>query len=376
MNFLSQIYYSKPSITKKEISYANDAAANGWGSKCYEYIDKFESMFKEYLNVDYTIATSSCTGALHIGLASIGIKAGDEIIAPDITWVATISPIIYLGATPVLVDVNERDWCIDTKKVESAITEKTKGIIAVHLYGNLCNMDELLRISEKYNIPIIEDSAEALGSIYKGKKAGSIGKFSAFSFHGTKTLTTGEGGMFATNDSELYSKALTLSNHGRNKNQYKQFWFEAIGYKYKMSNIQAAIGCAQMERIEELVNRKIEIFEMYKQKLKGFPLQLNYTPKDCINSYWMTTAIFDKNINFDREKLLEEFKNNNIDGRVFFYPLSLIFKESVDNDKMKVKEHNLVSHSIYDRAINLPCYHDIREADINRVVDCIKRFVF
>ena len=372
---LSQIYYSKPSITEKEISYATEAAANGWGSKCYEYINKFENMFKEYLNVNYTIATSSCTGALHMGLYALGIKPGDEVIAPDITWVATISPIIYLGAIPVLVDVNENDWCIDIKKVEEAITEKTKAIIGVHLYGNLCNMDELLRISKKYNIPVIEDSAEGLGSVYKGKKAGSIGKFSTFSFHGTKTLTTGEGGMFATNDSELYNKVLTLSNHGRNKNQYKQFWFDVIGFKYKMSNIQAAIGCAQMERIDELVSRKIEIFEIYKQKLKDFPLRLNHTPKDCVNSYWMTTAIFDKDINFDREKLLLEFKNNNIDGRVFFYPLSLIFKDSVDYDKMKIKEYNSVSYSIYNRAVNLPCYHDIKESDIDRVTDCIKRIL-
>ena len=369
---LSQIYYSKPSITKKEIDYATDAAANGWGAKCYEYINKFENMFKEYLNVKYTIATSSCTGALHMGLSALGVKAGDEVIAPDITWVASISPITYLGATPVLVDVNELDWCIDTKKVEEAITEKTKAIIAVHVYGNLCNMDELIKISEKYNIPIIEDSAEALGSIYKGKKAGSIGKFSTFSFHGTKTLTTGEGGMFATNDEDLYNKVLTLSNHGRDKNQKKQFWFDVIGFKYKMSNIQAAIGCAQMERINELINRKTEIFNIYKEKLKEFPLKLNYTSDDCKNGYWMTTAIFDDNINFNREKLLEEFKNNNIDGRVFFWPLSLIFKDSVDAKKMIVKEYTSVSYSIYNRAINLPCYHDISESDIDRVVSCIK----
>lgn len=369
---LSQIYYSKPSITKKEIDYVTDAATNGWGAKCYEYINKFENMFKEYLNVKYAIATSSCTGALHMGLSALGIGQGDEVIAPDITWVASIAPITYLGATPVLVDVNELDWCIDTKKVEEAITEKTKAIIAVHVYGNLCNMDELIKISKKYNIPIVEDSAEALGSIYKGKKAGSIGKFSTFSFHGTKTLTTGEGGMFATNDEDLYNKVLTLSNHGRDKNQKKQFWFDVIGFKYKMSNIQAAIGCAQMERIDELINRKTEIFNIYKEKLKGFPLKLNYTPDNCKNSYWMTTAVFDNNINFNRDKLLEEFKNNNIDGRVFFWPLSLIFKDSVDAKKMIVKKYTSVSYSIYNRAINLPCYHDISESDIDRVVSCIK----
>lgn len=370
---LNQIYYSKPSITQKEVDYATDAATNGWGSKCYEYIYKFEDKFKEYLNVKYTIATSSCTGALHMGLSALGIGHGDEVIAPDITWVASIAPVTYLGATPVLVDVNEEDWCINSKKVEEAITEKTKAIIAVHLYGNLCDMDELLNISKKYNIPVIEDSAEALGSIYKNKVAGSMGVFSTFSFHGAKTLTTGEGGMFATNDDELYNKVLTLSNHGRNKNQKKQFWSDVIGFKYKMSNIQAAIGCAQMERIDELINRKIEIFNLYKNKLQELPLKLNYTPNNCKNGYWMTTAVFDEKINFNRDKLLEEFKNNNIDGRVFFWPLSLIFKDSIDAKKMILKEYTSVSYSIYNRAINLPCYHDITEDDINRVVNCIKK---
>lgn len=370
---LNKIYYSRPSITQKEVDYAIDAATNGWGNKCYEYIYKFENKFREYLNVKYTIATSSCTGALHMGLSALGIGPEDEVIAPDITWVASIAPVTYLGATPVLVDVNVDDWCINPKKVEEAITKKTKAIIAVHLYGNLCNMDELLNISKKYNIPVIEDSAEALGSIYKNKVAGSMGIFSTFSFHGTKTLTTGEGGMFATNDDRLYNKVLTLSNHGRNKNQNKQFWSDVIGFKYKMSNIQAAIGCAQMERLDELINRKIEIFNLYKEKLQGLPLKLNYTPNDCKNGYWMTTAIFDEKINLNRDKLLEEFKNNNIDGRVFFWPLSLIFKDSIDAKKIILKEHTSVSYSIYNRAINLPCYHDITEDDINRVVNCIKK---
>ncbi|MDA0027781.1 DegT/DnrJ/EryC1/StrS aminotransferase family protein [Brachyspira hyodysenteriae] len=238
---LNKIYYSRPSITQKEVDYAIDAATNGWGNKCYEYIYKFENKFREYLNVKYTIATSSCTGALHMGLSALGIGPEDEVIAPDITWVASIAPVTYLGATPVLVDVNVDDWCINPKKVEEAITKKTKAIIAVQLYGNLCNMDELLNISKKYNIPVIEDSAEALGSIYKNKVAGSMGIFSTFSFHGAKTLTTGEGGMFATNDDRLYNKVLTLSNHGRNKNQNKQFWSDVIGFKYKMSNIQKNI---------------------------------------------------------------------------------------------------------------------------------------
>lgn len=261
---MNKIHYTKPSITELEVKYANDAAVNGWGEKCYDYIYRFENLFKEHLGVKYAIATSSCTGALHIGLSTIGIKPGDEVILADINWIASAAPITYLGARPIFVDILPDTWCIDPSKIESAITSKTKAIIAVHLYGNLCEMDEILAIAKKYNLCVIEDAAEAIGSVYKEKRAGSIGDFGAFSFHGTKTITTGEGGIFVTNREDLYETVLTLSNHGRNAKNPKQFWAEMIGYKYKMSNVQAAIGCAQIERIDELIAKKRHIFYQYR----------------------------------------------------------------------------------------------------------------
>jgi len=238
-----RILYTKPSITELEVRYATDAAANGWGDHCYDYINRFEGAFKQHLGVQYAIATSSCTGALHMGMAALGIGPGDEVIMADTNWIATASPIVNLGAKPVFVDILEDTWCIDPDKAEAAITPRTKAIVAVHLYGNLCDMDRLLAIGEKHGIPVIEDAAEAIGSVWHGQRAGSMGKFGAFSFHGTKTMTTGEGGMFVTNDAELYERVLTLSNHGRARGQTKQFWPDAVGFKYKMSNIQAAIGC-------------------------------------------------------------------------------------------------------------------------------------
>ena len=264
-----RINYTKPSITSLEIQYASDAAANGWGDRCYEYISRFEAKFKEHLGVQYAIATSSCTGALHMGMAALGIGPGDEVIMADTNWIATASPIVHLGAKPIFVDILPDTWCIDPALVEKAITPRTKAIVAVHLYGNLCEMDQLIAIGNKYGIPVIEDAAEAIGSIYKGKRAGSIGKFGSFSFHGTKTMTTGEGGIFVTNDPDLYEHVLTLSNHGRARNQVKQFWPNMVGFKYKISNIQAAIGCGQIERIEELIGRKKEIFSYYKNALSG-----------------------------------------------------------------------------------------------------------
>lgn len=359
---MNKIHYTKPSITELEVKYATDAAANGWGERCYDYINRFENLFKEHLDVKYAIATSSCTGALHMGLSAIGVKPGDEVILADINWIASAAPIIHLGAKPVFVDILPDTWCIDSEKIEAAITTKTKAIIAVHLYGNLCEMDEIMSIASKHNLFVIEDSAEAIGSIYKGKKTGSIGDFGTFSFHGTKTITTGEGGMFVTNRKDLYDKVLTLSNHGRNAKNPKQFWAEMIGYKYKMSNIQAAIGCAQVERIEELIAKKRYIFHQYKQAFSDNPeISMNPQKEGTINGYWMPTIVFDKFSKFDRETLLNIFKDNNIDGRVFFYPLSTL--PMFENNK-----NNVVSYDIFMRAVNLPSYHDLNDQSIEKII--------
>lgn len=365
----SKIFYTKPSITSLEISYATDAATNGWGDRCYDYIYRFEELFKKHLDAKYAIATSSCTGALHMGMAALGIGPGDEVILADTNWIATVSPVVHLGATPVFVDILPDSWCIDPKKAEKAITPKTKAIIVTHLYGNLCEMERLLVIGKNYGLPIIEDAAEAIGSIYFGKRAGSMGKFGTFSFHGSKTLTTGEGGMFVTNDSNLYEKVLTISNHGRSKNQKKQFWSDVVGFKYKISNIQAAIGSAQMERIDELINRKREIFSIYKKEFsKLLDIQINPQPKGTIIGAWMPTIVFTSSTGITREKLQEAFKNENIDARVFFWPLSSL-------PMFKPISSNFNSWSIPERSINLPSYHDMTTEDLERVIFIIKKRV-
>jgi perosamine synthetase len=361
----SRILYTKPSITSLEVSYATDAAINGWGDKCYNYINRFEELFKKHLKVKYVIATSSCTGALHMGMAALGIGPGDEVILADTNWIATVSPVVHLGATPVFADILPDSWCIDPKKAELLITSRTKAIVATHMYGNLCEMEELLHISKKYGIPIIEDAAEAIGSIYHGKRAGSMGKFGAFSFHGSKTITTGEGGMFVTNDVDFFEQVLTLSNHGRSRSQPKQFWSDIVGFKYKMSNIQAAIGCAQMDRIEELIKRKQEILAIYRKHfalLQG--VSMNYEPKGTINGAWMPTIVFVKESGITREKLQAAFANENIDARIFFWPLSILpmFKSN------KINKHAL---DISERAINLPSYHEITNDDLSRVVQTV-----
>ena len=358
----SRIHYTKPSITELEVRYATDAAANGWGDHCYDYINRFEAAFKQHLGVQYAIATSSCTGALHMGMAALGIGSGDEVIMADTNWIATATPIVHLGAKPIFVDILPDSWCIDPEKAEAAITSQTKAIVAVHLYGNLCEMDKLLAIGEKYGIPVIEDAAEAIGSVYHGKRAGSMGKFGAFSFHGTKTLTTGEGGIFVTNDSDLYERVITLSNHGRSRGQTKQFWPDVVGFKYKISNIQAAIGCAQMERIGTLVARKREIFNYYCEQLVSLPgVSMNPEPIGTENGAWMPTVVFKPETGITREKLQAAFARENIDARVFFWPLSsLPMFEAVPS--------NVYAYAVPNRSFNLPSYHDLTRTEQDRVI--------
>ena len=356
----AKIHYTKPSITAREVEYATDAAANGWGERCYDYVHRFEQLFCAHLGVRHAIATSSGTGALHMGMAALGIGPGDEVILGDINWIASAAPIAHLGATPVLVDIDEVSWCLDPEKVEAAITPRTRAILAVHLYGNLCNLDALLEIGRRHGLPVIEDAAEAIGSVWRGRRAGALGTFGAFSFHGTKTVTTGEGGMFVTGDAALYERVLTLSNHGRARGEARQFWPERVGFKYKMSNVQAAIGCAQLERVDELIAGKRRVFEFYHSELRQLPLRMNPEPAGTTNGFWMPTIVVDDAVCFDRAALLAAFRADNIDGRVFFWPLSALGMFSARSDTP-------VSHSISARAMNLPSYHDLSAEDMQRV---------
>lgn len=359
-----RIHYTKPSIGEREVAYATDAAQNGWGERCYEYIQRFESAFADHLGVKHAIATSSCTGALHMGLAALGVGPGDEVILADTNWIASVAPVMHLGATPVFVDILPDSWCLDPALTELAITPRTKAIIAVHLYGNLCDMTTLKALGAKHGIAVIEDAAEAIGSVWHGQRAGSMGRFGTFSFHGTKTMTTGEGGMFVTNDSALFEQVLTLSNHGRARNQTKQFWPDMLGYKYKMSNVQAAIGLGQVERIDELIHRKREILAYYKQRLESPLVRMNPEASDTINGAWMPTVVFAPGSGIDLEKLRGAFNDANIDARVFFHPLSTLPMFAGHPTGQRAAD-------IAQRAINLPSFHDMTTADQDRVIDVV-----
>ena len=362
----SPIAYTRPSITELEVTYATEAVRNGWGPQCYDFIHRLERDFAAHLGVAHAIATSSCTGAMHLGLAGLGVSAGDEVILADTNWIATVAPVVHLGATPVLVDILPDTWCIDPAKAEAAITPKTKAIIATHLYGSLCDMVALLAIGEKHGIAIIEDAAEAIGSAIGDRKAGAMGRFSTFSFHGTKTMTTGEGGMFTTNDPVLFARVNQLANHGRDPDEIRQFFPTVTGYKFKMANVQAAIGCAQMERIDELIASKRQVMARYREMLAGINgITLNAEPHGTTNGYWMPTVVFDVALGISRETLIAAFKAEAIDARVFFWPLSALpmFGERRDNT---------IAWDIPERAINLPSFGDMTVEQQTRVVAVIK----
>ena len=242
-----------PWVTEKEVRYTADAAANGWYANHSVYPDRFEKGFAKYLGVAHATSLPSCTSALHLALAGLGIGAGDEVIVPDATWIATSAPVSYVGATPVFADMDKNSWCLDAAAFESAITPRTKAVIVVHLYGNMADIGAITDVARRHGIAMIEDAAEAIGSEYRGRKAGAFGDAATFSFHGSKTLTTGEGGMLVTSRDDLFARVLRLRDHGREPGD-RLFFNQEIAYKYKMSALQAAFGLAQLERIEELVS--------------------------------------------------------------------------------------------------------------------------
>ncbi len=360
------IPYTKPSITRLEIDYVADAAANGWGAKCYDYIIRFEESLAALLDARYVIATSSCTGALHMGLRALGVSAGDDVVVPDATWIATAAPVTYLGARPVLADVDSFNWCLTPETIRAHLGPRTSAVIVTHLYGNVASVPDLCSAIEDCGIPLVEDAAEAFGSRLGDRAVGTMGTFGVFSFHGTKTITTGEGGAFVTSDEGLFSEVRDLGNHGRRATEARQFWSDTVGYKYKMSNLQAAMGCAQLERAKEILSRKREIFDFYSAHVGTLGVfEMNPEPEGTTNSYWMPTVVASVSSGISREQLLEAFRSVGIDARVFFWPLSSM-------PMFADQQGGETARSLSERAVNLPSYYDMTDEDQLRVVSVLR----
>jgi perosamine synthetase len=372
---MQYIPVSGPSITQKEIDYVTDAVTNAWYGNANIYHEKFERLFAKYIGVKYAISLPSCTSAIHLSLLALDIGAGDEVIVPDVTWIASAAPINYVGATPVFADIDPQTWCISAESLESYITPKTKAIIPVNLYGGMPDIDALLSIAKKYNLAVIEDAAESIGSEYHGQKAGSFGDTGVFSFHGSKTLTTGEGGMLVTDREDIYKRVLFLRDHGRKPGD-RLFYNTEIAYKYKMSSMQAALGLAQLERIEELIDCKRQIFNWYQAELDSIPgLTLNYELPNTKNTYWMVTAIIDPKLEIDKHRLMDELRANNIDTRPFFHPLSsLPAYEHLASAKL-ARECNQHSYQISGQGINLPSGMNITIDNVKNISKVLTKII-
>jgi len=352
-----------PSITEKEIDYVNDAVRNGWNDHWGDYIKKFEKSFAEYIGVKHALTTSSCTGALHLALVALGIGEGDEVIVPDISWIATASVVRYVGAEPVFADVLPDSWCIDPKSIEKRITKKTKAIIPVHLYGQPADMVEVLWIAKKHHLKVVEDAAPSIGAELNGKRTGSFGDIGCFSFQGAKLMSTGEGGMLVTNNTELFEIVKHYAEHGRSSTGFE---ISDIGFKYKMSNIQAALGLAQLERANELISRKEQLFQWYFEGLKSIDgLTLNKVNTESEKSiYWMSSIILNKDFGITRDELMSKLRERNIDSRPLFPQMSSF--------RMFKNYDNPVSKNIANNGINLPSGHERTEEEIDYICRNIK----
>lgn len=362
-----------PWITEREVRYAADAAANDWYGQAGSALKRFERAFAEYVGVKHAVAVPHCTAALHLALSALRVGPGDEVIVPEITWVASAAPIFYVGATPVFADVDERTWCITPESIERCLSPRTRAIITVDLYGLTPDMDAIRAIADQRGVPIIEDAAQAVGSEYHGRRAGSFGAAAAFSFHGSKTLTTGEGGMFVTDQQAIYDRTIFLRDHGRPPQAMRTYQATEVGYKYKMSGLQAAFGLAQLERVEELIGRKRDIFRWYAERLKDVPgLSLNYEPPGTLNTYWMVTIVLDPSYGLSGKDLMDRFDELQIESRPFFHPLSAQKAFEGAPDAAKARERNQVSYSVSPRALNLPSALTLTESQVDRVCSALR----
>jgi perosamine synthetase len=361
---------AEPEIGEEELKNVIEAVKSGWVSSKGKFIEEFESSFAKYIGVKYGVATSNGTAALHLALVALNVGEGDEVIIPDLTFAATINAVIYTGAKPVIVDINQDYWCIDPTKLERAITPNTKAIIPVHLYGHPCDMNAIMEIASRHNLIVIEDAAEAHGAEYKGKKVGSLGHISCFSFYGNKMITTGEGGMCLTNDKELAEKIRILRDHGMNP--VKRYWHDVVGFNYRMTNLQAALGLAQLGKIERFIEKKRKIAKIYAEELssiEGITPHPEMPWAKCI--YWLYSILIDdKKTKTARDELAKKLEENGIETRNFFYPL-----HEMPIYRKYANFTYPASSKISKQGLNLPSSVKLSEEDVKYIARKIRETI-
>ena len=359
-----QIPLVQPSLDGNELEYVTDCIQTGWISSQGNYVTRFEEIFGKYVGNDNTLAVSNGTVALHLALATLGVGPGDEVIVPDLTFAAVINAVLYVGATPVIVDIDERTLTLNPDKIPAVLTKKTRAIIAVHLYGHPVAMEELMKIANDNDLLVVEDCAEALGSYYCGKHVGSHGDAAIFSFFGNKTITTGEGGMLQFKQTAMKERAKVLRDHGMSPN--RRYWHDEMWFNYRLTNMQAAVGVAQLERVEYFVQQKRWIADRYAHYLGGVN---NITlPNDCpkcINSYWLYTVILSTDFAGQRDNILASLKGKGIEARPVFFPMHKMPPYQAFGGGSNYP----ISTSISSRGISLPSSVNTTEEEIEYICD-------
>lgn len=356
----------QPVLEGNEFKYVADCLVSNWISSQGAYVDRFQASFCNFIDVDNALCVSNGTVALHLAMAAMGIGSGDEVIVPDLTFVSPASMAVWCGAKPIFADVDQATWTLDPESLEKQITERTKAIVAVHLYGHPCDMDPILAIAQKHNLFVIEDCAEALGAEYKGQKVGAMGDVGTFSFFANKIITTGEGGMVTTNNMELFEKMTLLRDHGMTRD--KRYWHEVAGFNYRLTNLQAAIGLAQMEKIDKVLARRAEIAERYNRQLADVEGVVLPPGKPWAkNIYWLYSVVVDNSVaGIERDHLAIYLRELGIDTRPFFHPLHIQppFADQTDDFP--------ISTLLAKQGLSLPTSNDIDFEIIDRVCGAIQ----
>jgi perosamine synthetase len=321
--FDTRVYFpvTEPKFGDAELRYVSECILTGWVSSAGKFVRRFEEQFSEFCETKFAVSSSSGTTALHLSLVALGIGPGDEVIVPSFTFISTANAVTFTGAKPVFVDSEPSTWNINPVEIKKAVTAKTKAIIPVHVYGHPANMGPILDIAREYNLAVVEDAAEAHGALYKGKKAGSFGDMGMFSFYGNKIITTGEGGMIVTDNEELAEKMHILRDHGMDPK--RRYWHSVLGYNYRMTNIQAALGVAQMERIDQIVEQKRRNAALYAKGLQNIPgITLPPEATWAKNIYWLYSILIDEEeFGMSSKELRSQLKERGIETRPLFPPV-------------------------------------------------------
>jgi perosamine synthetase len=362
-----RIPVAAPALVGREREYVLDCLDSTWISSNGKYLERFESAFAEFCGVRHAVSCCNGTVAVHLALLAHGVGPGDEVIVPTLTYVATANPVVYCGAKPVFVDAEPRTWNMDPERVLEAITPRTRGIIVVHLYGHPVDMDPILEQAERRGLWVIEDAAEAHGATYKGRKAGSMGSLGTFSFYGNKIITCGEGGMVVSDDERL--AGLVRQLHGQGQDPRRRYWFPMIGFNYRMTNIEAAIGLAQLEKIDWHLARRRENADWYREELDGEQgVQLSPQEPWAESAYWIMCAVFDDERFGPRDQLMAALDSVGVETRPFFYPLHTLPMYRDENHSQDFP----VAEDLARRGVNLPSSATLEREEVAYVCEQLR----